>query len=73
MTDFQLLKAEIAELRKQFEELKNYVKFDQENNGLSEVRILRRLDALEQFKSECEFVGLPYVATSRRFRKRVNP
>lgn len=70
MTDFQLLKAEIAELRKQFEEFKDYVKFDQDNNELSEVRILRRLDALEQFKSECEFVGLPYVATSHQFRRK---
>ncbi len=69
MTDFQLLKAEIAELRKQFEEFKDYVKFDQENNGLSEVRILRRLDALEQFKFECEFVGLPDVVTAHHFHR----
>lgn len=69
MTDFQLLKAEIAELRKQFKEFKDSVKFDQDNNGLSEVQILRRIASLEQFKSECEFVGLPDVVTAHRFHR----
>ncbi len=71
-TEIECLRYEIRELQKQIEELKLFramSEFHHEVDEESYIRFKRRLEALEQFKSECEFVGLPDVVTAHHFHR----